>query len=262
MKIPSSCAKGAVLAALALLCLGLPVRAHAKLSATANNDHISIDFFYHGSSVSVRGETDPGADLVIKIASPDGHQVLKRKGKVAGLLWMNTGELRFDHAPNFYEVFSTKQLDTILNVGERDAYLLGYAALAKHVTISPIANEEDTAYWFAEFIKFKEANKVYHSSVGTISLSPPANGRQAYLLTTPWPYQASPGDYLISVYAVKNGRVIDRAETTVSVAQVGLVKTLATMAKNNAAFYGILSIGIALGAGFGVGMVFKGGGAH
>jgi hypothetical protein len=35
------------------------------------------------------------------------------------------------------------------------------------------------------------------------------------------------------------------------------------MAKNNAAFYGILSVGIALGAGFGVGMVFrKGGGSH
>jgi hypothetical protein len=56
---------------------------------------------------------------------------------------------------------------------------------------------------------------------------------------------------------------VEQAEAKVNVEQIGLVKTLATMAKNSAAFYGILSIGIALGAGFGVGLVFrKGGGSH
>ena len=41
------------------------------------------------------------------------------------------------------------------------------------------------------------------------------------------------------------------------------MKTLADMAKNNGAIYGIISIVIALAAGFGVGMIFrKGGGAH
>ena len=54
------------------------------LTAKANHDHITIDFFYHGSTVSVRGESDPGMDLVIKITSPEGHQVLKQKGKVGG----------------------------------------------------------------------------------------------------------------------------------------------------------------------------------
>jgi Putative transmembrane protein (Alph_Pro_TM) len=80
---------------------------------------------------------------------------------------------------------------------------------------------------------------------------------------TAWPYQAAPGDYLVTVYAVKNGKVVEQAESKVNVEQVGTVKTLATMAKNSAAFYGILSIGIALGAGFGVSLVFrKGGGSH
>ena len=47
------------------------------------------------------------------------------------------------------------------------------------------------------------------------------------------------------------------------VEQVGMVKTLAGMAKDSAAVYGFLSIGIALSAGFGVGLVFrKGGGSH
>lgn len=57
--------------------------ASAMLTAKANHDHITIDFFYHGSSVSVKGESDPGVDLIIKVTSPEGHQVLKQKGRSA-----------------------------------------------------------------------------------------------------------------------------------------------------------------------------------
>ncbi|MBI4709938.1 MAG: TIGR02186 family protein, partial [Nitrospirae bacterium] len=65
--------------------------ASAELTIKANHDNIKIDFFYHGSTVSVAGNADSGTDLIIKIASPEGHEILKQKGKVAGLLWMNTG---------------------------------------------------------------------------------------------------------------------------------------------------------------------------
>jgi len=53
--------------------------ASAMLTARANHDHITVDFFYHGSTVSVRGISEPGTDLVIKMTSPEGHQVLKKK---------------------------------------------------------------------------------------------------------------------------------------------------------------------------------------
>jgi hypothetical protein len=62
---------------------------------------------------------------------------------------------------------------------------------------------------------------------------------------------------------VKDGRIVETAESKILVEQVGTVKSLATMAKNRGALYGLLSILAALGAGFGVGLVFrKGGGAH
>ena len=47
-------------------------RAAAEISLVANHDHITIDFFYHGSSVSARGLVEPGTDVIIKIAGPDG----------------------------------------------------------------------------------------------------------------------------------------------------------------------------------------------
>jgi hypothetical protein len=237
--------------------------AHAMLTAKANHDHITIDFFYHGNTVSIRGESDPNVDLVIKITSPEGHQVLKQKGKVGGMLWMNVGQLKFENTPNFYGLYSTKRVDFILKPEEMEKHVIGYPALEKHVEINPVANAEEKARWFGEFVKFKESSNLYTYSYGKIATTVKADGRQEYYILTEWPYQAAPGDYLVTVYAVKNGAVLEQAESKVTVEQVGAVKTLANMAKNKAALYGFLSIGIALSAGFGVGMVFKkGGGSH
>lgn len=236
--------------------------ASATLTAKANHDHIKVDFFYHGSTVSVSGVKEPGTDLIIKIASPEGHEVLKQKGKAAGLLWMNVGTLKFEKTPNLYEIHSTKKPEELISQDAMDKYVIGYPALGRHVEITPASDETEKAKWFGEFVKFKESKKLYDSSYGNISIQN-QDGKEKYYILTQWPYQAPPGDYTVTVYEIKNGKVIDTAEAKVDVEQVGIVRTLAGMSKDNAVLYGIISILSALGAGFGVGLVFrKGGGAH
>lgn len=236
--------------------------AFATLTIKANHDHIKIDFFYHGSTVSVRGESDAGTDIIIKIASLGSHQSLRKKGKVAGMLWMNVGELKFDHVPMLYSLHSSKKISDILSQEEMDKYAIGYGAVSKQVEVQPVSNEADKTKWFNEFVKFKEDSKLYAESSGDVSLS--ANGKdQGYYVLSQWPYQASPGEYIVTVYAVKDKKIVETAETKVSVEQVGLVKSFATMAKNSAALYGTISVIAALLAGFGVGLIFrKSGGAH
>jgi len=247
------------LVVLTLLC-PFADNAYAELTAKANHDHITIDSFYHGSAVSIRGIADPGIDLIIKVSSEDTHQTLRRKGKVAGLLWMTVGELDIDRVPNVYEVFSTKNIDDILNKDEIDKYSLGYQAIERHASMN--VSGEDRTKWFNEFVKFKEASSLYSTSTGKISLAD-KDGKQSYYILTEWPYQAPPSNYMVTVYAVKNGKVVETASDHILVEQVGVVKSLAAMAHNNGALYGLLSIMAALGAGFGVGLVFtKQGGSH
>lgn len=237
-------------------------KASAELTVKANHDHIKIDFLYHGSTVSVKGTSDTGADLVIKIASPEGHEVLKQKGKVAGFLWMNTGTLNFERTPNLYSIYSTKKIEDILSAEEADKYVIGYPALSRHIEITPSSSADERSKWFNEFVKYKESSNLYGSSYGHITTSAKGD-KQSYYILTAWPYQAPPGDYLVTVYAVKDKKVIEKAEASVNVEQIGIIKALAGMAKNDAAWYGIVSIMVALAAGFGVSLVFgKGGGAH
>jgi uncharacterized protein (TIGR02186 family) len=237
-------------------------KSSAELTLKANHDHIKIDFFYHGSSVSVKGTSDQGADLVIKIASPDGNQALRKKGKMAGLLWMNVGSLEFERIPSLYFLTSTKDLENIIAGDEMIEQGIGYPALKERAEITPVENAEEKNRWFKEFVKFKESSHLYSVKSGNITITE-KDGRQDFYTLFDWPYQASPGEYTVTVYAIKGNKVMEKAEAKVLVEQAGIVKGLATMAKNNGAFYGIISILAALGAGFGVGMVFrKGGGAH
>jgi len=240
----------------------LPREASATLTAKANHDDIKIDFFYNGSTVSVRGISDPGVDLVIKITSTEGHQVLKKKGKAGGFMWMNVGDLKLENVPNLYLLTGTKKVEEVLSPAEADANVIGYPALEKHVELSPAADGAEKSKWFGEFLKFKENSNLYHTASGDVKLEN-KDGKQSYYTLFQWPYQAAPGDYVVTVYAVKDGKVVEKAESKVLVEQVGSVKFLANMAKNQAAVYGILSILAAIGAGFGVGLIFrKGGGAH
>lgn len=237
-------------------------QANASLSMNANHDHIEVDFFYHGSTVTVSGEADAGTELVIKISSPYGHEKLKKKGKAGGFLWMNVGDLNLEETPSLYFLHSTKELSGILTPEEMDRYVLGYPAVKDHAEIHPVEDEAEKTKWFNEFIRFKEESNLYTTSSGDINITE-ENGRQSFRILCDWPYQALPGDYTVTVYAVKNNKVVEKAEHEILVEQVGVEKSLFNMANNNGATYGIVSIIVALGAGFGVGMIFgKDGGAH
>ncbi len=247
----------------ALLGLSLLVgNASAKLTAKANHDRISINSFYHGSTVSVRGICEPDTDLIIKITSPEGETVLKEKGKTGGFLWMNVGQLHFDDTPNLYFLQATKKVEDLIAPAVADEYVLGLPALERHVKIEEVSDEAGKDKWFSEFVKYKEQYKLYSDGSGNITFSDEGGERTYYTLFN-WPYQAQPGEYKVDVYSVKDGKVIETAESQVLVEQVGAVKYLSTMAKGNGAMYGVISIVVALFSGFAAGIIFKkGGGAH
>lgn len=243
--------------------LVMPHSAVAFLTVKANHDHITVDFFYHGSTVSVSGHSDKGADIIIKITSPEGHQVLKKKGKVGGVLWMNVGTLAFEKTPDLYFIHSTKKIEDILEDEEIERHSIGYLALMKRIVITPVEDEAEKKLIFDEFVKFKEHQRLYAESFGNIHIVPSPPDRQTYSIVLPWPYQAPPGEYELTVYAVKGRHIVDTAQSRVKVEQVGGVKLLSDMATKNAAVYGTISIIAALAAGFGVGIIFrKGGGSH
>lgn len=236
--------------------LAVSKEALALLTVNTNHDRVNIDPFYHGCTVNISGLSNPSdADLIIKVSSVEEPQRLREKVKAAGLFWMNGAELKFQHSPSLYFLYSTRKLDDILSQEEMDRYVIGYPALSRHVDITPVANDDEKTTFFNEFVNFKESSHLYYMSPQKISRTV-KDGKEDYSIELKWPSQASPDNYLVTVYAVKNKKVIDKAESHIVVEQTGMVKTLYNMAHNNGALYGILSVLAALSAGFMVAVVF------
>jgi len=240
----------------------VPFPALAMLTVKANHDHIEIDYNYHGSTVSVKGVSDPDTDIIIKINSEDKEQKLMRKDKRMGLLWMNVEALHFSQVPDVYLLKSTRPLDQIINRDQELSHAVGFDALAELAIIEPDRGADQKHEWFGQFVEFMKSKHLFNESSGDIDIAANKEG-QRYSTVFDWPFEASPGKYEVEVLEVRDGAVIESVHSTIEVAKAGAVKMLSNMAMSKATLYGILSILIALAAGFGVGAVFgKGGGAH
>ncbi len=236
--------------------------ASAQTTVAISEDNIDIRINYNGSTVNVSGNTENDVDLVIRIDSEYIDEKMMVKDKVGGLLWMNSGKVEFQNVPNLYYLKSSAEVTKILDPGEQKEYGIGYEALAANAVIEPPVEPGKAKTLFADFIRYKEQGKLYSQTVGGVEMEADGNG-QSYRAAFEWPYQAPPDDYVITVYAVRDGRVIDSAETGLVVKEVGVEKALTELAQEKGGLYGIAAIIVALAAGLGVGVIFKtGGGAH
>ncbi|MFA6001429.1 MAG: TIGR02186 family protein [Thermoleophilia bacterium] len=251
-------AKYTILAVMTVAMLAMLSSSASAMTAKANHDDIKIGLTYHGSTVSVSGLTDPNVDLIMKITGEDATEKLMRKDKVAGM-WMNVEEITLNHVPEVYYLRSTKDPEAILGAELRNQYVIGYPALREKIDLEPVRPTEQRTKLLDDFIKYKKDGMLYSESLGDVDIKP-EGGSESYYTVFDWPYQAPPGQYQVDVYAVKDGQVIDTAQSQVTVEQDGAIKSLSDMAKNNGGVYGLAAIGVSVTAGFGVGMVFKGGG--
>ncbi|AEH45916.1 hypothetical protein Thein_2066 [Thermodesulfatator indicus DSM 15286] len=234
-------------------------KAEAALSFKVTPNYIPIHFFYNGKDFEISGHTDYPADYIIVIKDKSEKLVLRRKGKVKGLFWMNVGEIAFEPVPIVYMVFSNKPIDKILNKEEQKKYAIGYNALFYGVKIEGVP-ENEREKWTREFIKFKEHLNLYRQKFNSIKVKNGKDGSD-FVLKAYWPFQAPPDNYKVTVYAVKDGQIVESNTNIIKVQKVGLLKKITELAFKRPALYGIIAIVIAIMAGIGVGMIFGGKGS-
>ncbi|MDH3347571.1 MAG: TIGR02186 family protein [Desulfobulbaceae bacterium] len=231
------------------------------LTCVTTPDKVDIGMSYHGAKLVVSGQSKADDELIVKITAPNGESHLKFKGKAANLFWMKMGSMVYSEVPAVYMLSSTSPVDKMLLTDQLNENKIGYPALESHVKIESDKMEVEVKQWFDEFIRFKEKDNLYSVREGAVNKTIEQDGA-TYKLELDWPYQATPGEYSVEVLAVRDGKIMEKAQSTITVARAGVVAQLSDLAFNNAALYGVMAIVIALVAGFGVGAVFKGGGSH
>jgi uncharacterized protein (TIGR02186 family) len=202
---------------------------------------------------------DPGADVVVKLASSqDQPSKLMRKGKVV-LFWMGVKQFEVQNMPHIYKIHSSRPLSDFVTPELSKRYKIGYEVLKDAMEIKLLKGQpsaDDKEVMFKGFLKMKEDENLYRVAENRIRIT---KGRLFEHYFT-FPDKAKEGDYLVESYAIKEGKVIGTSTDVIEIRKVGFTAWLYRTAQNNGILYGVMAVCIALGAGLLVGSIFKGGG--
>jgi len=219
---------------------------------------ITIAAFYNGTTIKATGTVPAGADVMVRITGEGEEVHLKKKGKVGGLLWMNTGKINFKNVPAVFMVYTTPDLAKIINLHTID---LGYWSVKDQVELEP--ETEAKEFLFKEFVKLKEDEGVYIVDDKSVKYTGTSDGSRQYEINIAVPPKMKPGHYSVEAYAIKDKSVAGKAFTELTITLIGFPAWIAGLAFGHELLYGVMAVFVAIAAGLLMGVLFKDkGGAH
>jgi hypothetical protein len=247
---------------LSALALAPSALANEALRVGVTPETLSIGALYEGTEVSVTGELPPDCEAVVRIIGTSSDLSLKKKGKVFEILWMNRETVVFEDIPGVFLISTSGNPEKVLGQPcENDCgWQLGLPALFARTKISP--ESPDKRALFQELLQLKKSEGLYVTSEG-LHYANVNDLRRTFEARISLSSRFPPGKYAVEVYALREGKVIDRATRDLTARLEGLPAILSVLAFNHGALYGILATVIAIGAGLFTGFVFgTGKGGH
>ncbi|MGG7567750.1 TIGR02186 family protein [Rhodovulum sp. DZ06] len=227
-----------------------------SIVAALSQNRVSITADFSGSQIFVFGAvkrtapSDEPLQVIVTIAGPSAPELVRRKDRVAGV-WANTDEVLIDEAPSFYAVASSHPVEEILSFREDLKHRIGINQLVSLLYLPEGVAEPES---FREavirirrneglYVELPRAVEVVEDTLFAVDVNLPANLVE--------------GDYRARVFLLGEQEVQDVFETDIAVRKVGLERWLYALSRESPAAYGLLSIFIALTAGWGASEVFR-----
>ncbi|WP_299403506.1 TIGR02186 family protein [uncultured Roseobacter sp.] len=223
-----------------------------------SKDTVSINTSFDGSEILVFGAVkreapipdDPRLQVIVTVAGPDETVTVRRKEKVLGI-WVNTDAVEIDRAPSFYAVSTSTALGLSLSNTEDLRHRVSIPRAIRSVG-APDTIADATRFTDA-LVRIKSRSNQYQLNEGTVSVDEQTLFRTAIEL----PAALTEGDYQTRIFLTRGGKVVSKYQTSIYVRKVGLERWLFKMSRENALLYGIMSIGIAIAAGWAASAVFR-----
>lgn len=235
---------------LVMLLFAAPVMALETVVAGLSQNRVSITANFDGTGIlifgAVKRESPPPKNatlqVVIEVSGPSSPVTVRRKQRVFGI-WVNTDSIEIDSAPSFYTVASTAPLAEILSNTEDLRHRISVKHLIRSVGAPDNISNPET---FSEaLIRIRQKNGLYTSD-GKVDLADDTLFRTQIVL----PSNLVEGDYTARIFLIRNQKVLDINKTTIAVRKVGLERWIFNLAHQRPLIYGLLSLAIAIAAGW------------
>lgn len=246
--------------ACALLCVllaGLPLRAE-EIVADLSQDRISISTNFDGSEILIFGAvkrdrpqpTGQQLAVIVTVAGPREDVTVRRKARRFGI-WVNTDAVEMSGVPSFYAVSSSTPLAQAL-LPEEDAQ---WSITTARAIVAPgmTATETDDPDFLDALIRVNTSTGIYGTAEESVTL------RDGTLFSTEiaLPADLTEGNYDTRIFLTRDGVVVDSFGTSLFVQKVGMERWIYALAHDQPVIYGLLSLFIAIAAGWGASAIFR-----
>lgn len=231
-----------------IILLAAPAFAEEEIVLGLSQDEVAITATFEGSEILVFGAIRRDSPLpsgllgvIVTVAGPNVPIVVRRKDRRLGI-WVNVDDVKIDAAPSFYAVATSAPLKKILRASEDLHNRISLPQVIREVG----TNVLDSRSFSRALTRIREANGSYLTLEGGVDLS-----RDTLFETRiAMPANLTEGYYRTRIFLTRDGNVVDSYLTTIPVKKVGLERWLYNLAHQQAILYGLMSLAIAVAAGW------------
>lgn len=240
-----------------LLAIALPARAE-QIVAGLSQTEVSINANFAGSEIIVYGAVKrdapapkkPRLEVIVTIEGPAEPLMVRKKDRRFGI-WVNTQSVQIDLAPSFYAVATTAPLNDILTDAENLRYQITVPSEIRAVGLAQ--QTDNSSDFIAALLRIREDEGRYLIAEGTVELTDSTLFRADVVL----PSNLTEGDYRVRMYITRGGMVIDTQDQVIAVQKQGLERFVNRLSKSQPLIYGLLSLAMAVAAGWGASAAFR-----
>ncbi|MFY9211020.1 MAG: TIGR02186 family protein [Aestuariivita sp.] len=223
-----------------------------------SRDQVSITTRFEGSDILIFGAVKrekpipegPELDVIVTVEGPSEAVMVRRKENRFGI-WVNTDAVEVDKAPSFYAVASSGPLSSVLSDTEDLRHKISISRAIRSVG-APM-NIQDSESFTEALIRIRKANQLYQELESHVAVDQQTLFRTSIRL----PANLTEGDYVTRIFLARDGAVVSELDTTINVRKVGLERWLFTLSRQQPLLYGLMSLAIAIAAGWGASAAFR-----
>ncbi|WP_368185126.1 TIGR02186 family protein [Aestuariibius sp. HNIBRBA575] len=240
-----------------ITCLTSPLAAEEIVLGLSQNE-VAITANFDGKDILIFGaikretpiSNEGPLEVIVTVSGPSEPVTVRRKAWRYGI-WINTAAVDVDAAPSFYAVATTNPIQQVLSDVEDLRHKVTIPRAIRSVG-APM-DVMDSESFTEALIRIRGAEDSYQLLEGAVDLDQDTLFRTAISL----PANLTAGDYVTRIFLTRNGQVIDQYETPIAVQKVGLERFLFNLAHENPFLYGLMSLTIAIAAGWGASAAFR-----
>ncbi len=241
----------------AITLIATPLMAQESVVVDLSQNRVEITATFSGSDIFVFGAVKREAplpegtgplDVAIVIEGPLENVTVRKKEKRLGI-WVNSEAVEVEKAPSFFTIATTRPLTEILNEGDRRDYAIGL-----DYAVRPQGQAEEDLESFAEAVtRIRAADGLYSQREGLVNLTEDTLFEADILL----PANLVEGDYTARIYLIRDKNIVADTSVGITVRKAGMEVWLYNLSREKPLVYGLLSLLVALVAGYGASEIFR-----